>query len=874
MSSPRRATLTPLTAVILAAAALAASPASAQMPDRLPSVISVPDPTPPGGLAPDEDVVVALEIVIDPDGTVSDAKIARSGGEAFDAAALEAIRAGRFNPAMVGETPVAVRIEYEFTFRARPRRRGRVVPDVAERRAIEPAPGFVFAGSVTERGTRTPQAGVPVTLTDPRTGSTWEVLTDAEGDFIFYGLPAGRLTLDIFTGAFAPLRRTVRVSARDAEAATVGAERYNLSPGGLAAYRTVVKERRPPNAATVVDLTEEELTRVAGTFGDPTRVVATLPGVGRSPFGLGYYVVRGAQFDNTGFFIDDHPALILYHLLGGPGVIQPSLVERISFYPGGYPARYGGFAAGVIAVDTRDGPRDRWHLDVELDLFKAGALFSVPIDDGRGVITVSLRRSYYELLLPAFTEDLSLAYTDYMVSAAWDFSDSVRGRLVFIGSEDAVSTTSAATGGDSNSSTDFSLGFHRVNLSLEADLASDLTFVNSFVWEWDHTDNTRVAEGEDTIEGSVAGWFAQLRSYALWRPAEDFSFEAGLDLLYTDLRADLSIPGAPALGDPRPPDFDPSVISATIKNPTLAVAPYLSGDLEVAPGLRLLPGVRLNLWDYGDRLRVTADPKLAVRWQLDDAWTIKGMAGLAHQAPQIFQVAEPFGDPSLPPIESTQGSLGFEWRPGDDWMISLEGFVQLLDGLPQASNAVVGDDEGESLARIYFDSDLRGRAFGAELMIRKEFGGLVYGWLSYTVSRAERWRGPERGWGLFELDQTHILNLAWTVRLGNEWSLGARFQLASGNPYYPITDARYDADTNNYIPLYGPQDRLDVYHRLDIRLDKRWRFDDWMFEVFLDIQNLYNAQNPEAPRYSYDFRVRTPGVSIPFLPTIGFRAVF
>jgi len=867
-------------AVALVAALLAlladAGPATAQTPDSLPVTLTVPDPVLPDGVRPERDVIVSLEIVIGADGAVTEPRVLTSAGEPYDSAALAAIAGARFKPATLAGEPIPVRIGFDFRFRAAPRRRSRIVPAAAGRREIEPAPGLVFAGAVVEKGTRTPQVGLPVTLRDPRTGTTWEALTDEAGNFVIYGLPAGTLTLDIFTGGFSPLRRSVRVRAHDVDAARAEADRYYLAPGGLSAYRTVVKERRPPAAATVVDLTEDELTKVAGTLGDPTRVVATLPGVARSPFGLGYYVVRGAQLDNTGFFIDGHPAIYLYHLLGGPGVIHPELVGGISFYPGGYPARYGGYAGGLIAVETQDPPRDRWHLDVDLNLFQAGALFSVPFDEGRGVVTASLRRSYYELLLPLFTDEISLSFTDYMVRAAWELSPRVKGRLVVMGAEDAVAadTDGGGSGNDGPSSSDIGLGFHRINAAVDVALDHDLTWTTSAVYEWEHTDNSRVAEGDDTLEANISGGFVQARTFALWRPDKRFAAEAGADFTYLDYGAELHIPIAPALGDPRPPLFDPRVVGTTLDSPAWGLAPYVSGDLEVLPGLRLLPGMRLNLWWWGADVRPVLDPKLAIRWVATPEWTLKGMVALAHQPPNNFFVAPPFGNPSLPPSESLQSSFGFEWTPAEGWFVSLEGFIQLLSDLPQPSDTLTTDASGE-LGRVYFDTQLKGRAWGGELLIRKAFGGRIYGWLSYTLSRAERWRGDDRGWGLYELDQTHVLNLAWTVRLGREWSLGARFQLASGNPYYAIDGARYDADGDRFVPTYAStSSRLPTYHRLDLRLDKTWRFDDWMFQFYLDIQNVYNAGNPESPRYSYDFSIKTDGVSLPFLPTFGFRAVF
>jgi TonB family protein len=815
---------------------------------------------------------VRLVLTIGSDGGVLEVEVTAGVGAPWDEAAVNAARKFRFTPALSDGQPIAVKVPFTYVFR-KPERRGRIVPTRVDRRELEPAPGYVVAGVVVERGTRTPQAGVAVLVRDPRTGQTTEALTDGDGRFVAYGLGRGRLKVEVFTSGFEPFETSTRVAARSVDEARENGLRIALEPSGSGANRTVVREARPPEAASEIDLTEDELTKVAGTFGDPTRVVATLPGVARSPFGLGYYVVRGAQFDNTGFFIDGHPAVYLYHLLGGPGVIHPELVGELSFYPGGYPARFGRVASGVVSVETKDPPRDRWHLDVEVDVFKAGLLVSTPFDGGRGVASLALRRSYYDLLLPLFTDDISLSYTDYQARVAYDFSERVRGRFVALGAMDSVETAGVDTSdGGGTSSTNLGLGFHRLNIALEVDLTKTLSILSSAMWEYDFIENRRVAEGDTPIDANTSGWIGQLITTLKWQPTKRFRLDAGLDLAYIDVSADLSIPSSPPLGDPRPPIFDPLIVDANIHVPYASVAPFLSADVNLGRGLRLLPGLRLNLDDYGDRLVASVDPKLAVRWQVSPSWTFKAMGAMAHQPPQVFQIGEPFGDPSIPPVSGTQASLGFEWKPTPSWLVSLEGFVQHIDDLVRPSDRIAGE-EG-ALDRVFWDADLEGRAFGAELLIRKEFGDWVYGWLSYTLSRAERLR-PPKDWALFELDQTHVLNLAWTFRLGREWSLGARFQLASGNPYYPIVGARYDADQDSHVPTYAAASgRLPVYHRLDLRLDKTWRFDEWLFELFLDIQNAYNASNPETPRYSYDFRKRTDGVSLPFLPSIGFRMVF
>ena len=86
--------------------------------------------------------------------------------------------------------------------------------------------------------------------------------------------------------------------------------------------------------ATRHTVSQSELTTVPGTFGDPLRVIQNLPGVARSPYGLGLLIIRGSSPQDSGVYVDGHRVPLLYHFLGGPSVLTPDLIDRIDFYPG------------------------------------------------------------------------------------------------------------------------------------------------------------------------------------------------------------------------------------------------------------------------------------------------------------------------------------------------------------------------------------------------------------------------------------------------------------------------------------------------------------------------------------------------------------
>ena len=163
-----------------------------------------------------------------------------------------------------------------------------------------------------------------------------------------------------------------------------------------------------------------------------------------------------------------------------------------------------------------------------------------------------------------------------------------------------------------------------------------------------------------------------------------------------------------------------------------------------------------------------------------------------------------------------------------------------------------------------------------EVSTRHELANRFFGWLAYTLSRAERKPYGEDDFQLFEFDQTHILNVMGAYQLPRNWEVSARFRLVSGNIYTPITGAVFSDDENEYEPIRGEINsaRVGTFHQLDFRIDKKWIYENWMLNAYLDIQNVYNQQNPEGISYSFDYTSTTERSGLPIVPILGLKGEF
>ena len=151
----------------------------------------------------------------------------------------------------------------------------------------------------------------------------------------------------------------------------------------------------------------------------------------------------------------------------------------------------------------------------------------------------------------------------------------------------------------------------------------------------------------------------------------------------------------------------------------------------------------------------------------------------------------------------------------------------------------------------------------------KEF----FAWVAYTYQRSLRTDRPDEDERLFDFDQPHILTAVASYTFEYDWVLGARFRLVSGNPNTPIIGGLFDSKSDVYLPVYGAtnRERFQVFHQLDIRLDKTWTFDEWTLNTYLDVQNVYNQANQEGWRYNYNFKEKQIISGLPILPILGLK---
>jgi len=805
---------------------------------------------------------VKIRVHIDATGAVTAVDVVEPAGHGFDEAAVAAARSYKFRPAELDGKPGPIVVETVIHFRQNP---------AAAEPTSEPAPEpalprgtSVLAGAVKERGTRKLLAGVAVALRE--TGA--ESATDGQGGFRFDGLAAGTYHVVVLASGYDRFIEPVVLG--DGEASEVV---IYLRPSGGNPYETVVEGQREKLEVTKRTLSRRELTTVPGTFGDPLRVLQSLPGLARAPFATGLLLIRGSDPNDSGVFVDGHPIPLLYHFLGGPSILNPEFLGSIDLYPGGFPARFGRFHGGVVEVNTRDTASDGIHGEAKVDLIDSSLYLRAPIAK-HVTLAVAGRRSYIDAILPLVlpkqdpgnTLVVTPVYYDYQAKLDIELPARQHLSFLFFGSDDTLHVLQANADQARTLALDTHIGFNRFRAVYTTPFLGDLVLsISPDIG----LDVTRLATGQQNsfeLHNDVAG----LRERVSGKLAKNLRLDTGIDIDDRVTHYDVNIPLAQDIRTPIAAiDLPTQNISRSVD--VYGFAAYLELAWDLGP-LRIIPGFRGDAYLLNGKDRASLDPRLVVRYQLAEPTVLKGYVGLFHEPPAPETLDNQYGNPDLELEQAVHTGLGFEQALTKNLELDGEIYTIQRSDLAATTPDVVTEPDG-TLRRLNFRNTGHGATYGLEVYLKHKVTDRFYGWLSYTLSRSVVQNRPDEIEAPTNFDQTHNLVAVASYRLGKGWEAGLRYQFSTGRPMTPAIGATYNSDRDIYLRLNGDlrSARAASFSQLDLRIDKTWLFDLWSFDLYLDVINVLNSDNPEATQYDYRFRDTAAVRGVPIIPTLGVK---
>ena len=553
---------------------------------------------------------------------------------------------------------------------------------------------------------------------------------------------------------------------------------------------TVSGLRRQTSSSTEQRIKRTDVRLLPGAFGDPYRAIEMLPGVLPIVSGLPYYYVRGAPPSAVGYFIDDIRVPYLFHFALGPGVIQPALVGDVSLHPAAFPARYGRYAGGIVAGETRE-PGTELRGEAQVRLFDAGAFVEAPFAGGRGAAGVGGRFSYTGPLLSLLSPETSIEYRDYNARVSYALGDRWRATAFTFGSFDIASQEEAGV-----EHVLFASEFHRLDLRFDRIGADGST---SRVAMTLGLDRTRV-EGKRFSQDVLVGVRARERT----RVGKDMDVEVGFDATVDRYSGDL-----PSVHAVRPAQY---AAAEALFSPRIdtATGAWASASWHPTRGFDLTGTARADVFSSDGATAIGPSPRVSMRVPLASKVTFLGAMGIGTQAPAFAIPVPAVGYRRLIGGlgHAYQKSAGAEVDLPLRFLLRAVGFHHSYFNLRDVDRSTRDVD----VAAQPVAPTSPGQAFGLELFLSRRLGERFGGFISYTLSRSEIGSTRVTEARVSPFDRPHVLQVGGSADLGKGWRASARFLTYTGWPN----------EGTSLTSRFTPTRRLPAFARVDARVEKRW----------------------------------------------------
>ncbi len=678
-------------------------------------------------------------------------------------------------------------------------------------------------------------------------------------------------------------------------------------------------QRTEESPLSTKNIGTNEIQRYPGGNRDISRVIQALPGVASTVAFRNDIIIRGGAPNENRFYVDDIEVPVINHFStqgasGGPvGIFNVDLIKGVDFYSGAFPANRGNMLSSLLSFSFIEGRTDRWAGRFTLGASEVALSAEGPTSK-RSSLVVSVRRSYLQLLFKALGLPFLPTYNDFTLKHTLKFKNNSDLTIIGIGAYD------------------------QFNLNLSRNETEDQRFLLEVLpvnTQWNYTAGARyryfTKNGTILLVGSRN--HLNNRAFKFRNNDESNPDNKLLDYISDEIENKLRFEHTLRKAGFKI-NYGVLYEFATYKNETFTKVSTPNGIVTIdynstinfnkygffsqvskaffGERWTLSAGLRADGIDYtaetANPLKQLS-PRISSSFSITDFLTWNANAGLYYQLPPYTTLGYRDNNGTL--VNQNNGITyiscahyvtGLQFNTKKNSQFSIEGFYKdysnypflLRDSLSLANLGgdfgVVGDEPAIPL------SD--GRSYGLELFFQQKLFKGFFGIVSFTFVRSE-FTDKNNNYVPSAWDNQYLVSLTFGKKFNRNWEVGWRWRLLGGTPFTPYDVATSSLRINWDINQSGLFNfnalntlRGDVAHQLDFRVDKKWFFNKWNLNLYLDIQNAYNFQlsgqptlvldrdangnpqieNPEAPleqqRYKTKFIENTIGSLIPSIGVV------
>ena len=760
-------------------------------------------------------------------------------------------------------------------------------------------------GTVIDKSSRQPLEFINVMIVGLNKGG----VTNAEGKFSIGQVPPGIYRLQASAIGYKTVTTPEYIlSTRDLHIQIEMEENQTELEGVTVTASPFRRDIESPVSLRIIGL--QEIEKSPGANRDISRIVQSYPGVAFSPIGYrNDLIVRGGSPSENRFYLDGVEIPNINHFStqgasGGPvGILNADLIREVNFYTGAFPTDKGNALSSVLDFKLRDGDMERNSLKATLGASEVSLASNGHLGKKTSYL-VSVRQSYLQFLFDMLGLPFLPTFTDAQFKLKTRFDARNELTVLGLGGIDKMKLNTKADDEDNEyilsylpkiQQETFTLGAvyrHYAGAHVQSVVASHsyLNNRNTKYQQNDESDPDHLMLRLRSTEQNTQLRLENSSSFRNWKVTVGTSLDYSqysnttFQKVYTD----------------RAQTFDYHTYLGIMRWGLFGTINYTSIDERFTASL----GLRADANNYSAAMKDLSDqlsPRLSLSYQLTEHWSLSGNAGLYYQLPPYTALGFKNNNGlyankyALRYMQVSQGSVGLNWRKGDTFEVSVEGFykdydkipLSVADGIPLTCK---GNDYGV-IGNELLTSTAQGRSYGAELLLKWLIAKKLNLASSFTLFKSEYRTDKESEYIASAWDNRFIFNLRGTYNLPRHWSVGMKVSCIGGAPYTP-----YDADKSSLVTAWNAQgkpyydytryneERLPAFTQVDIRIDKTFYLKHCMLGFYIDLQNIAGSKlkqadvlmstgvikNPDAPiaeqRYVMKSLKQESGT---LLPTLG-----
>ncbi len=744
------------------------------------------------------------------------------------------------------------------------------------------APGAISAqvtgtinGYVRDARSLVPLGGISVRAIEADKGS----VTDSTGFFRITGLPTRTYTLEASGTGYKSLQKfDIILTSGNASEVSFEIETSVTELTNVVVQANFAKPVGVVNS--VQSLGINEIARYPGANFDMAKVVQSLPGVSGSVGFRNDIIIRGGAPNENSYFLDGVEIPTINHFAtqgaaGGPvGMLNVSFIDKVTLHTSAFPAKYDNPLSGVLQFRLKEGNPDKIQGNVRLSASEAALTMEGPLGkkNGKTTFLASVRRSYLQFIFKLIELPFLPDYWDFQYKLTHKIDKKNEINVIGLASIDNFTFAKPE-----NATLEQLAILDQIPLNKQRTNTIGISWrhaIRNGYWQLVASKNTlnNLAEKyENNQTNDESKLILKYRSiedenrlrYEINSSKNGWQINAGAVLVYADY--------SNSTFQRRPTgviDYNSELGFLRYGAHSSLGRKFFSNRLSVTGGLRVDGN---SFTTTGNEIGRTLSPRLAMAYSIARGLNLNASVGRYYKIPPYttlgFSMNNKFANEDLEYIRSDHYVAGLEWLPSGSLRITAEGFYKKYDNYPVSSAlgislANLGGDFGV-LGNEKVTSTGEGETYGFELLFQKRLTRHFYGIMAYTFYHS-KFSGVDAVLRPSAWDNRHLVSFTGGYKFGKNWEVGLRFRAQGGAPFTPwdnfLSLENYPF-TNEPVLNYSQLNtrRLEAFHAADLRIDKKFNFQKWSLDLFLDIQNVYNSLNPTPDSWTLK---RNPDESI------------